>query len=427
MARGTGSHSLWHYQVSALRIEQCDFRMRHRADKNWIYIRQMKGGKVVREFSSDRFRWYVDDEVAACANECRAAHRRGYWKRKSPGKAETEKVGLTWRELADSTLTLLHKRIAREGSRKNAEGHLKQLAKKTGTPTAKDLERWALERCPIDQPSAFRNRIETLSHINKTGELKLDATIAVLKDKRPTGAAKKEQDRRTQKIKAIPADSDLEQWLDSLEGNEQWVLAMIATYGLRPSEAWHVVSIDDDGWVHIPGDGKTKTEEHFAPPQPSHWVERYQLRENFEQYKTELNERWPIKWQDRAGLSIPTNNSVVSNALYHRIYKQRIARLYVDDEWVRPYDLRHSYAIRCETSEDPQLVATPSEEFAKWLGHTLDVHKGIYLKWMSAERRATGLKARVGSQRKNPAEAGLTDEILAKLEKLEMLEKLMAS
>ena len=76
---------------------------------------------------------------------------------------------------------------------------------------------------------------------------------------------------------------------------------------------------------------------------------------------------------------IPTNNSIFTNSLYHWLYKNRIKRLYVDNEWVRLYDLCHSYAIRCETSEDPELVATTSEEFAKWLGQGFDVHKRVYL------------------------------------------------
>ena len=73
------------------------------------------------------------------------------------------------------------------------------------------------------------------------------------------------------------------------------------------------------------------------------------------------------------------------------------------------------------------MVATPSEEFAKWLGHTLDIHKRVYLAYMTADRRKAGLKARVGKAQESPAEAGLSDEILAKLEKLEKLEKLLSS
>jgi integrase len=398
--------------------------MVRKSGKPFIFIREIQDGKAKREFSSKVFRQDSDEDITACAEECLKASKSGRW-----GSTATDsgKKLLTWEIVAESALENLRARVARIGSRKNAEGHLREIAQLSGPVTSKTLERWAMKRCPIKQPSAFRNRLETLSHINKAGDIRLDEAITNLKAKRPTGAVKKEQERRSQKIKAIASDEALEAWLDSLDGFEQWTLALIATYGLRPSEAWHAVSIDEKGWIHIPGDGLTKTDEHFAPPVPASWVDRYSLRENFEKYQAELSTTWAIEWEERGGLNIPTNNSVVTNALYHRLYKNRIERLYVEDEWVRPYDLRHSYAIRCETSEDPEMVATSSEEFAKWLGHGLEVHKRVYLAFMSADRRKAGLQARVGKAKESPAEAGLSDEILAKLAKLEQLEKLLAS
>ena len=392
-------------------------------NKPFIFVREFEGGVKIAQFSSKIYRCDSDEDIAACAAQCIAASQGKSWGATS--KPTAHQSVLTWELLADSALANLQARVARVGSRKNAQGHLAEIAKLPGPVTAKALERWALQRDPVTQPSAFRNRIETISHINKAGDLRLDEVLINLKAKRPTGAVKKERERQTQKIRAIPTDQALEEWLDNLEGFEQWTLALIATYGLRPSEAWHVVSIDEDGWIHVPGDGLTKTEEHFAPPVPAGWVDRYGLRENFENYQSHLNQTWAIAWEQRGGLSIPTNNSVVSNALYRRIYKGQIARLNVDGEWVRPYDLRHSYAIRCETSEDPEMVATSSEEFAKWLGHGLEVHKRVYLAYMSADRRKAGLRARVGKAQKNPAEAGLSDEILAKLAKLAALEKMI--
>lgn len=425
MARGKSSISAWDHWVAQLRVKRTRFRMIRKSSKPFIFIRELEAGKTVREFSSKIYRHEVDEDVAACAAECIAASLRKGWT--STKGSTVPGVGLTWELLAKSALVNLQARIARIGSRKNAEGHLQEIAKFAGPVSAKALERWALQRDPVTQPSAFRNRIETISHINKAGDLRLDEVLINLKAKKPTGAAKKEQERQTQKIKAIPTDQALEEWLDGLEGFEQWTLALIATYGLRPSEAWHVVSIDEDGWIHVPGDGLTKTEEHFAPPIPARWVDRYDLRKNFKKYQNKLNETWAIAWEERGGLRIPTNNSVVTNSLYHRLYKNRIPRLQVESEWVRPYDLRHSYAIRCETSEDPEMVATPSEEFAKWLGHTLEIHKRVYLAYMTADRRKAGLKARVGKAQESPAEAGLSDEILAKLAKLEKLEKLLSS
>ena len=417
--------SLWEFWVNQLRHSHSRFRMVKRPGKTFIFIREMKGGKVLREFSSKAFRPQLDEHIEACGKLCLEASRAGVW----PEQQEPIAAGkIAWADLAALTLVNLRERVARVGSRRNAEGHLKELAGKKGVATVESLKDWALERSPISQPSAFRNRLETLSHIDKAVEMDLKPLITELKAMKPTGAAKKENESRTQKIKAIPTDEALEAWLDGLDGFEQWTLALIATYGLRPSEAWHAEQIDDQGWITIPGEGLTKTARHYAPPQPAKWLERYELRENFERYQAQLNEAYPIQWEDRKGLRIPVNNSVATNALYLRIAKDRLApRLWVGDEWVRPYDLRHSYAIRCETSTDPELLSTPREDFARWLGHGQDVHERVYLKFIPRSREIQSMQARYGAKENPAGEAGLSEEILAKLKKLEQLEKLLAS
>ena len=86
-----------------------------------------------------------------------------------------------------------------------------------------------------------------------------------------------------------------------------------------------------------------------------------------------------------------------------------------------------AHAIRCETSLDEDALDTPSEEFARWLGHTLDIHKRVYLRFMTAERKDASTKGRYGKTQENPVSAGLSDEVLAKLAKLEQLEKLLNS
>ena len=421
MARGLRHLSLWDYWVADLRVKRCRFRMAIRKGSPWIFIREWRDGKRVGEFSSGRFRHTLDKHIEECALACLEAHRVGKWTLDTTPDGD---VHLSFAELAEVTRSHLRERVAREGSRKNAEGHLTELGRKTGKATPEALEDWAKERNPVTQPSAFRNRLETLSHINKTGKMDLGPSLVKLKALRPTGAAKKEQEQRTQEIKAIPTDEALEAWLDGQKGLIQWTFALIATYGLRPSEAWHAEKIDENGWIVIPGEGLTKTDRHFAPPQPAAWLERYKLKENFKKYQAQLNERWSIRWADRGGLSVPVNNSQVTNSLYKQLSSGKVSRLYVGDEWVRPYDLRHSYAIRCETSTDPDLPATPREDFAKWLGHGLEVHERVYLKFIPRDRELASMQARYGAKQ-NPAEgAGLSEEILAKLKKLEQLEAL---
>ena len=428
MAKGKTVFGLWDLAVSDLRLKKSDFRMRRTGKSPWIYIREYRGGKFHKEFSSTRFLVDRDEDIQACWDLCLEAHKKGRWPRQKTGKAgqNQKKAQVSWQELAEAVLENLRSRIAREGSRKNTEGHLAEIATLTGPVCAAELEDWAKQRSPITQPSAFRNRLETISHIGKAGVLDVDESLKRLRALKPTGAAKREQDRRTQAVKAIPTEEALEGWLDGLDGHLQWTLALIATYGLRPSEAWHAEGINDEGWITIPGEGLTKTKRHYAPPVPAAWLERYQLQENFERYQAELNERWKIKWEDRGGVLIPTNNPVVSNALYQNISNHH--RLYVGDEWVRPYDLRHSYAIRCEVSTEPRMLATPRDDFAKWLGHGVDVHERIYLKFIPQDRQLASLMTRHGAQQSPTGEpAGLSDEILAKLAKLEQLEKLLSS
>lgn len=436
MAKGqTKKRSTWDRCVELLKEKRSRFRIRARGDSDIIQIREIENGKTVREFSSQGYRKDDDGDVEDLTNLCLRASEAGEWAGRAGGSVAVVK---TWSELAEVVLVDLRKRVAREGSRKNAEGHLKQIAKFKSEVTEYTLERWAFERDPVLYPSAFRNRQETISHIHRAKHngrqiLDLTKTISKLKAAKPTGAVKKEQERRTEEVKSTPTDQQMQKYLDGLDGMEQWTLAIIATYGLRPSEAWHAEAIDEDGWLIIPGEGKTKTGRHIAPPLPSAWVKRYQLKENFKRFQAELNARWTIRWADRDGLRVPVNNSQVSNSLYKKIEQKLIPRLYDDQgEWCRPYDFRHSYAIRCFTSEETR--ADSSEDFARWMGHGVDVHERVYLRFMSKTREDEALKAKRAKraadapQQESPAEvAELPEDVLAKLEKLKKLEALMSS
>jgi len=436
MAKGqTRKRSTWDRCVERLRESKSIFRMKRHSKSDVIQIRQLEAGRVVREFSSREYSIDKEEDIENLTDLCLSASKNGKWPEMaggSIGKIET------WADLAKVVTEDLRKRVAREGSRKNAEGHLKEIAKLRGAVTEFKLETWAFERDPITQPSAFRNRIETVSHINRAKVrgmqvLDLTKTLAKLKAARPTGAAKKEQERRTDEVKCIPTDSALQRWLDSLDGMEQWTLALIATYGLRPSEAWHAEEIDADDWLIVPGEGLTKTSRHIAPPLPSAWVERYGLKKNFARYQKELNERWTIRWEERDGLRIPVNNSQVSNSLYKKIEMKSIPQLLDEKgEWCRPYDLRHTYAIRCFTSEETRTDS--SEDFARWMGHSLDVHERVYLRFMPARREDEALKAKRAKraadapQQESPTEVvELPADVLEKLAKLEQLQKLLGS
>lgn len=410
-----------------LQHERCMFRLSKRSSSPFIWIRRIEKGKEKEKFSSKFFRADNDEHIKACVKACLRCHKNGIWDKGLGG--ELSKHGVTWDSFAQLVLSNLRARVEREGSRKNAETHLKEIAQFTGIVSSQALLDWVKQRDPIENPGAFRNRIETLSHIQQAKHLTgLDVSVAIkeAKELKPTGAAKKQLDQESQKIHAIPTDKKLKAWLDRLEGHEQWLCAMIAVYGLRPSEAWHVEQIDQDGWAVIPGDGKTKTKRHIAPPVPVEWLSDYKLKENFDLYQKQINSRWRIRWSEKG---IPLNNSAVSNSLWRQLYRETIPKLWIDDEWVRPYDLRHSYAIRLFTSEE--VRGNANDDFARWMGHGVDVHERVYLRHMSSTREDDALKARFVSKRDaapepQPEQAGvfISQE---EYEKIQAIKKMLGS
>ena len=126
---------------AVLKVKQTRFRMVKRNDTSFIHIREIESGKVVRQFSSGIYRPENDEDIAACAAQCIAASQgkgngNGWG---STSKPTAHQIVLTWELLADSALANLQARIARIGSRKNAEGHLAEIAQLTGPITARAL------------------------------------------------------------------------------------------------------------------------------------------------------------------------------------------------------------------------------------------------------------------------------------------------
>ncbi len=422
---------MWAYWTKELQLTKCRFRMTPRKGDSIIQVREvdLDTGKTLRQFTSKHYKLQNDRDIEACAKACLEAHQEGSW---GLVKRSADPGQLTWQKLAENCLKDLRQRVPRIGSRKNTEGHLRELSSFSGRVTIDRLEAWALERDPINQPAAFRNRLETISHIGKAGDLDTKKLWESLKEKRPTGSAKKINDAAHLKVRVIPMDEQIEEWLDGMSGLYQWLLALWATYGLRPSEAWHVEKIDEDGWITVPGPPFCKTARHHAPPVRREWLERYQLRENFEKYQRELNERFPIVWDERRGQRIPTNNSVASNAVFQMMERGTIPKLWgltpdgTGKEWVRPYDLRHSYAIRCETSQDPQMLSTSADQFAAWLGHSLEMHRRIYLRWLTSDREKASKKSRFHQQRPFEKSEVQATKLELPLEVVEQLEQLAA-
>jgi hypothetical protein len=239
----------------------------------------MEEGRKLGEFSLKPMRWCNRDDIEEARDLCIQGHRKGRWP--AAPSEQPAPTGSDWAALAEACISDIKLRICKEGSRSHAINDLhKRIALFKGPVEPKRLQAWVLEHDPRLQLKSFNRRIETLSQIHRSGLMDLTAVLQRLRDMRPKGAAEKIRKASSMRVRVIPSDEELQHWLDRLEPFHQWVFACIATYGLRPHELWHAEGIDDQGWISIPGDMKTKTGEHFAPAVPDAWVERYGLRAN---------------------------------------------------------------------------------------------------------------------------------------------------
>ena len=131
----------------------------------------------------------------------------------------------------------------------------------------------------------------------------------------------------------------------------QWVYGMMATYGLRNHECFHL-DLTDFPVVQVLETTKTGAREVWPcyPEWPSAWsLDKMRLP--------------PIKL-DRTNLKIG-----------HSVTKYLSPKL----PFV-PYDLRHAWAVRT------LLFGWPVELSARQMGHSVEVHTRTYQRWIDREK-----------------------------------------
>ncbi|MFM7393607.1 MAG: hypothetical protein ACKO22_04405 [Cyanobium sp.] len=113
-----------------------------------------------------------------------------------------------------------------------------------------------------------------------------------------------------QSRRRIPSTDAIQEWLDLVIEEDPlwgWAFAMIATYGLRPHEVWHIDGLPDEHGLITVGVAArqikaTKTGFRAAVPLPVEWVERYRLGgANGEQRLAELRRRYKPKFVNEEG------------------------------------------------------------------------------------------------------------------------------
>ncbi len=150
----------------------------------------------------------------------------------------------------------------------------------------------------------------------------------------------------------IPSDKEIIETREKIKNPAwQWIYGMMAAYGLRNHEVFHLDLSEMPIIKVLP---TTKTKERLVFPLPDNWMEEWDLK----------NAIIPEIKLDRANRDI---GGVVSKAFK----RENIGFV--------PYSLRDAYAIR------GAVLGIDSAIMAKWMGHSLTVHQKDYQKYIDKE------------------------------------------
>jgi integrase len=137
----------------------------------------------------------------------------------------------------------------------------------------------------------------------------------------------------------------------------QWLYSMMATYGLRNHEVFHL----DLSQIATPPycievlEG-TKTGRRFVYPCLSHWPEQFEL--------------WKVNYPKKQKWAKHNNNNNEMGVWIHNYF--RCKKL-----GIRPYDLRHAYAARTAALGVDVAIAS------RWMGHSVSVHTKTYHQFLN--------------------------------------------
>jgi len=101
-------------------------------------------------------------------------------------------------------------------------------------------------------------------------------------------------------------------------------------------------------------------------------------------------------------ITVPINNDDLGQYLYKQFSMRGTQQLFCDlkvdkdQDWLRPNELRQTYAIRCSVHSTTFHV--PMTIQPKWMGHGVEVHERSYLRWINAERGLAGMQAWLENQ-----------------------------
>ena len=161
----------------------------------------------------------------------------------------------------------------------------------------------------------------------------------------------------------LPTDEVIEKLWDKIP-NRSWkfVFGLMATYGLRNHEVFFcdLSSLTNFGDKIIRVLPTTKTGEHQVWPFHPEWVEKFELS----------------KLGENPGL-LPNINRNLQNTTLQNIGKKITDQFKRYSLQIKPYDLRHAWAVRTIFYDLPDTVA------ARMMGHSVSLHTQTYHHWIT--------------------------------------------
>ena len=323
-------------------------------------------------------------------------------------------------------------------SAKNTKADLNGLVKRSPPFIWEDIKRWIFEKNLETRP--FKNRLDSLEQIrlalsakfaNEPSWLKR-ADLDLLREqynKAKEKSIRYQPNKEIGNIRGIPTKEEAENYLDELSPDfllEQWCLAMILNYGLRNHELHHIGKITEENleegiqknWIYIPGEWRTKSKyEHWSFPLYSSWITRYGLKNNFDRMQEKLRQKAKMEiassldksksWipGNPLDLGVCQNNDYLGSWISQQL-REVLPPWFAEipdamggkikgaqKQQIKPYDLRHTWAIRMAT--DPRCKGITSEIAAEAMGHDVLTHKKHYQRWISKKERQRKIMSKV--------------------------------
>ena len=394
--------------------------------------------KPTRKLSTlNPLRWEIIEDIEQAANICVWCKKNKFPKHLSIEviirKANTEEeinsegVVFNWDQVMDIVEVHLTKYM-KASSAKNIRADIRNL-RKADTPFVwSKMKAWVFQKELSSRP--FKNRLDALEQLRmaiyrKFGDepewLKRDD----LNSLRVLHNASNKQTKRYQVgnsdsgVRGIPTKKEAESYFDALDDKyalQRWSIAMMMCYGMRNHELWHCSLIESNpkdksymrNIIKIPGNWRTKSKySHCTFPIFEDWITKYNLIRDFEIMQSTLHRKakprivsandYSVKWEpgDSRDMGVCMNNDYLGNWITNQLretlpmWKATVPNAKGEfiksgtKEVVKPYDLRHAWAVHLATS--PKWNHLNDTHGALAMGHSIEVHRKHYQRWISED------------------------------------------